>query len=162
MGPAKLRSSLLCNPRALELMWHSAKKNSLNNILPLIGRSAPTKGLVPKPSLSAPLPCDGFLVWARIFEKMPGRWSRWDSTTRSDYSSNPLDWCSWRYSLRTAGFCLLLLEIRLPVVFMTFICLLQIFKNIGSARFPAVDEVSECRITFCSTLSNCRLTAGII
>ena len=39
-------------------------------------------------------PCDVFLVWARILDKMPGRWSRWDSTTRGDFNSNSLDWCS--------------------------------------------------------------------
>ena len=48
---------------------------------------------------------------------------------------------SWRYSLRTAGFCLLLLEIRLPVVFMTIIFVFRISsKNIGSARTSAVDN----------------------
>ena len=52
---AKLRSSLLCRPRALKLVWHSAEKNSLNNILLLIGRSAPAEGPKPTPLLSAPL-----------------------------------------------------------------------------------------------------------
>ena len=73
------------------------------------------------PRLFPSAPCDGFLVWAHIFEKIPGRWSQLDRTTRIDSSSSSLDWCNWRYSLRTAGFCLLLLEMRYPVVFMTSI-----------------------------------------
>ena len=123
--PAKLRSSLFCNPRVPKLMWHSAKKKLPQQYLTTYrsfgsGRRSPANTFALR-AFALRRPCAGFLVWARIFEKMPGRWSRWDSTTRSDFSSNPLDWCSWRYSLRTAGFCLLLLEIRLPVVFMTII-----------------------------------------
>ena len=52
----KLRSSVLCRPRALKLMWHSAKKKQPQKILPLIGRSVPVGGPQPTPPLSAPLP----------------------------------------------------------------------------------------------------------
>ena len=51
---AKLQSSLLCRPRALKLMWHSAKKNSHNKSLPFVGRSAPAEGPQPTPRLSVP------------------------------------------------------------------------------------------------------------
>ena len=111
MVAAKLRSSLLHRPRALKLMWHSAKKKQLQLYLNTSALRA----------VSRLPPCNGFFVWARIFEKMLSRWSRWDTTFRSDFNCNSFDWCSWRYSLRTAGTYLLLLEIRLPVVFMTII-----------------------------------------
>ena len=56
MVAAKLRSSLLRRPRALKLMWHSAKKNSPNSILPHIIRSAPAERPKQTPLPSAPLP----------------------------------------------------------------------------------------------------------
>ena len=49
-------------------MWHSAKKNSFKNILPLIGRSAPAEGPQPTAPFSAPLPCG---VPAMIFWSGP-------------------------------------------------------------------------------------------
>ena len=53
----------------------------------------------------------------------------------SDFNSNSLDWCSWRYSLRTPEFCLLLIETRLPVVFMTII---SVFRRSSKVSGVAV------------------------
>ena len=92
---AKMRSAVLCRPRALKLMWHSAKKKQPQQNLTTYwsfgsGWRSPANTSALRAFALRRL-YDGFLVWARILEKMPGRWSRWDSTTRSDFNFNSLD-----------------------------------------------------------------------
>ena len=93
---AKLRSSFLRRPRALKMMGHSAKKKKqlqqYNTTYWSFGSrwSSPATNSALR-SFARRRHCDGFLVWPSIYEIRPGRWSRWDSTTRSDFNSNSLD-----------------------------------------------------------------------
>ena len=141
---AKLRSSDLCRPRALKLMWHSSKKNNHNKILPFIGRSVPAGGPQPTSPLSAPLPCGtpAIVSWSGPVSLRKCLAGGLDGTAPPVVTSTPIHLTGAVEYIFSEDRRILYLPSRDKAAsrfYNDYLCLPQILKNIGSARCPAVD-----------------------